>query len=339
MKGKKTRDWVHWRAFPFVRLVVVLALGIVIADELTYGQSKLILPVVGALVIITGALSSRNVINTWISIWCLGFFLGLSKDIRLSPWHYSKHWNGSQWVVGKVVGRVGSNYLISLSALMVEDFKKGKRICGRIFVSNGSLSDDVALSLGQKILFKGRYTKLPQSNWGGNFDFTKWLYRKGVYYEGELERVIAIGRPTLIQRWKRSWWNRFEQFFTEREVLSLLSALVLGDKILLTQEMKAQYSGAGAMHLLAVSGLHVGMVYLIFSQLLRIIPGGGYHYPSYRFGFLTIIIWIYAGVTGGTASVRRAATMFTWMALSKWSGERNNIYNAVAGSAFFLLCI
>lgn len=338
MEGELNKDRVHWRAFPFIRVAVVLTLGIVLADELSYGQSKLILPVVVAMVLITAVHGSQNAISTWMSIWFLGFFLGLSKDIRLSPWHYSKQWNGSQWVVGKVAGQVGSNYMISLSALMEEDLKKGKRICGRIFVSNRPISDNMELSVGQKILFKGRYTELPPSNRGGSFDFSNWLKRKGVHYEGNLEQFISIGRPTLIQRWKRNLWNRFEQYFTDREVLSLLSALVLGDKLLLTQEMKDQYSGAGAMHLLAVSGLHVGMVYLIFSQLLRLIPGGVFQRPIYKFGLLTIIIWIYAGITGGAASVRRAATMFTWMALSKWSGERINIYNSIAGSAFFLLC-
>lgn len=338
-RSKKNEDEVNWRAFPFVRLVVVLSIGIVAADGLTYSQSKWMVIPAGVMVLLTAALGCRYVFSMWMSIGWLGFFLGLVNDARLNPRHYSKYWNGRQWVLGQVVGQVGSNYLVSLTDLIAKDYKKSKKIGGRIFISNRSISDDLELGVGRRVLLEGNYAELPKSNQGNSFDFSNWLRRKGAHYEGIPNRVIIIGRPTIFQREKARLWRRFENYFHSKEVLSLLRALVLGDKILLSQEMKAQYSSAGAMHLLAVSGLHVGMVYLIFSQLLRLIPGRIFRNPTNKFGILTIIVWIYAGMTGGAASVRRAATMFSWMALSKWSRERINIYNAIAGSAFLMLCI
>lgn len=335
---KIKRGEVNWRALPFVRLLAVLSIGIVVADPLTYGASKYLVLMVAGMMVLSAVIGHRYVIGIWMSIFWLGFFLGISKDTRLHPRHYSKHWNGSQWVSGRVKGRVGNNYLVSLTKLIVDDGKKGQRILGQVFVSSWLLSDELALSVGDRVLLKGSYGLLPPSNRGGAFDFSKWLQRKGAYYQCLPERVILIGRPTIIQRVNKVGWNQFEEYFSSKEVLGLLKALVMGDKLLLTEEMKAQYSGAGAMHLLAVSGLHVGMVYLIFSHLLKLIPGRFFRNPTMKFGVLTLIVWIYALMTGGAASVRRAATMFSWMALSKWFGERINIYNAVAGSAFLLLC-
>ncbi|MGA1545104.1 MAG: ComEC/Rec2 family competence protein [Saprospiraceae bacterium] len=339
LERKTNRGQVKWRAFPFVRVVAVLSIGIILADCIPYEQSKWMLFVAAGMVLITGVWGIKYTFSIWMCMGWLGIFLGLSKDSRINPRHYSKYWSGCQWVSGKVESRVGNNYLVSLSALIADDGKELQGICGRVFLSNGGLSEELELGNGQRVLLRGSYSLLPLANRGASFDFSKWLQRKGAHYQCIPEIIIPIGRSTIIQRGKVYLWKQFESYFSSKEVLSLLRALVMGDKILLSREMKAYYSGAGAMHLLAVSGLHVGMVYLIFSHLLKWISGGFFRHPTFKFGVLTIIIWIYALMTGGAAAVRRAATMFSWMALSRWSGEGMSIYNAVAGSAFLLLCL
>ena len=338
LERKTNKDRVNWRALPFVRVVVVLSIGIIIADWIPYEQAKQGVLVAGGMVLLNVFLGYRYGFGIWMSIMWLGLFLGLLKDSRINPKHYSKYWNGNQWVSGRVEARVGNNYLIALSALIGDDGKQLQKIYGSVFLSMRAVSEGIELVDGQRILLMGRYSLLPLANRGDSFDFSKWLQRKGAHYQCMPERIIPVGGLTIFQRVKAHLWKQLEMYFSSTDVLGLLGALVMGDKILLSREMKAYYSGAGAMHLLAVSGLHVGMVYLIFSHLLKWIPGALFRYPIYKFGVLTIIIWIYAWMTGGAAAVRRAATMFSWMALSKWFGEHISIYNAIAGSAFILLC-
>ncbi|MFO8068205.1 MAG: ComEC/Rec2 family competence protein, partial [Bacteroidales bacterium] len=119
---------------------------------------------------------------------------------------------------------------------------------------------------------------------------------------------------------------------------AVASALVLGYREYLDDELRQGFAGAGAMHVLCVSGLHVGIIFLILNTV---------------FGFLTkikrgeiikaliiiLIIWLYAAITGFSPSVQRASTMFTFMAIGSSIKRKTNIYNTLAASALFLLII
>ena len=118
--------------------------------------------------------------------------------------------------------------------------------------------------------------------------------------------------------------------------LSVASALVLGYKADLDDELRKAYSASGAMHVLAVSGLHMGIVYLILNTLLKLLPF------VYRSGWLRAFIllaslWLFALITGMSPSVMRAATMFSFVAAGEALNRRAYIYNSIAASAFVLL--
>ena len=115
-------------------------------------------------------------------------------------------------------------------------------------------------------------------------------------------------------------------------------ALTLGIKDQLDEVVKEAYTRAGAMHVLAVSGLHVGIVYWVIAFLLQPLQ----RLP--KFGKLLhallcmAVLWLFALVAGGTASVVRAATMFSFVIIAEALHRRTNIYNTIAASAFALLC-
>ena len=92
------------------------------------------------------------------------------------------------------------------------------------------------------------------------------------------------------------------------------------------------------MHVLAVSGLHVGIVFLLISSLFKLLK------ISHRFKFiqqlvLIFFVWLYAIITGLSPSVLRAATMLTFFSVAKIFNKSTNIYNILACSAIFLLSI
>lgn len=146
--------------------------------------------------------------------------------------------------------------------------------------------------------------------------------------------------PPLLADWLDGLRHSFSgalQTFVSEEMSPLAHALIMGDKSLLSAEDKASFSNAGAMHVLAVSGLHVGIVvYLLmflFERMPRIFSKSG----AYLLALL--IIWIYAGITGFPPSVQRAAFMFSLLVLAKLIGRRSDSLNILFFSGFVLLLL
>jgi competence protein ComEC len=119
---------------------------------------------------------------------------------------------------------------------------------------------------------------------------------------------------------------------------AVASALVLGYKENLDEELQKGFAGAGAMHVLCVSGLHVGIIFMVLNIVLgflkRIKRGN-----IIKTLLIISLIWLYAAITGFSPSVQRATTMFTFVAISHSFSHKTNIYNTLAASALFLMVI
>ena len=118
--------------------------------------------------------------------------------------------------------------------------------------------------------------------------------------------------------------------------LGVLRALAIGDKGGLPRDLRAAYRESGAMHLLALSGLHVGLIYALLARLLA--PMGG-HWAArlLRSSLVLAALWTYAVVTGLSASISRAVLMLSFYEISGlMSGDRDAM-TALFGSAFLLL--
>jgi len=118
--------------------------------------------------------------------------------------------------------------------------------------------------------------------------------------------------------------------------LAVSSALALGYKADLENELLKAYSRSGAIHVLAVSGLHVGIIFMVFKMLL--LPFSFIQRTKWlRALILLAVLWLYALITGLSPSVMRAATMFSFIAAGEALNRRAYIYNSIAASAFILL--
>ena len=124
----------------------------------------------------------------------------------------------------------------------------------------------------------------------------------------------------------------------EGDELAVSRALSIGDKGGLTAELRAAYRESGAMHLLALSGLHVGLIYALLVRLLS--PIGGHPVARLLRSFITLVLlWVYAVITGMSASISRAVLMISFYEISGLlSGDRDGL-SALAGSALILMLV
>jgi competence protein ComEC len=122
------------------------------------------------------------------------------------------------------------------------------------------------------------------------------------------------------------------------ESKQIANALLLGQKESLDKEIKNAYSETGTMHILAVSGLHVGIIYAILLLPLKRFKSDS----KFRKGYLLTVvglIWLYAVMTGFSPSVVRASTMFSLVTAGQMRKKKPSIWNVLAFSAMLMMVV
>src|SRR5690606_7904768 len=118
----------------------------------------------------------------------------------------------------------------------------------------------------------------------------------------------------------------------------IIQALVLGEKKDIDKNLYNEYAAAGAVHILAVSGLHVGILYFILAFLLnplKRIKSGSYLHAI----IIVLLLWGFAMLSGLSPSVTRAVTMFSFFAVAGIFGRQTNTLNTLFLSFLTLLII
>lgn len=191
-------------------------------------------------------------------------------------------------------------------------------------------------------------TRWQQPGMLGAFDYGKYLRRQGIYATG----YASCTNWTIVGKGHVAWYNmrqvqhrlveRYRELGITGDELGTLSALSLGYRENLDNDLKESFSKAGAMHVLAVSGLHTGILFVVMMALLT---GFGRWKPLYeeraKRAVLAIalitIMWSYAALTGWSPSVVRSVIMVTVMQVGYMFYKRGNTLNTIATAAVLIL--
>jgi competence protein ComEC len=178
------------------------------------------------------------------------------------------------------------------------------------------------------------------------FNYQKYLKKQGISNQfylpssaiTEITKRTKISYQEYFEKLRKHNLEMLQSLGVRGEVFGVVSALVFGQKDYLEPELYNAYGTAGATHVLAVSGLHVGLIYLILAWLLK--PLLKNKFTKWLRLFLILLgLWFYAALTGFSPSVLRACTMFSFISLASNSSSGSNIFNTLAASAFFLLLV
>lgn len=177
-------------------------------------------------------------------------------------------------------------------------------------------------------------------------DVVNWMrfYElKGIYHQAFVKTsgdLKVLGKQKTkyddaLQSARTKLKYRLVHYLGEGETYALLSAMILGDKTSMSSATRKAFSKSGVMHVLAVSGLHVGIIYLLLSKIIFTISILLRRQINSTV-LLVTGIWIYACLTGFSASVVRASFMFTLFAMARLTGGKANMINVLACSACVL---
>jgi competence protein ComEC len=200
--------------------------------------------------------------------------------------------------------------------------------------------------LGDELILRTEFKKPPGAENPGGFDYAAYLKQNNIqatayinasdWYITNTIPPFSIRREANIIRSKLL--AIYEKYGIRDYEFAVLAALTVGYTDELSPDLRASYSASGAMHILSVSGLHVGIVYVVIAFLLSFLKKNRLQL-FLRAALIVIFLWTYAFVTGMSPSVVRSALMFSFVAIGTSLERKSQIYNTVFMSAFLMLLI
>lgn len=206
------------------------------------------------------------------------------------------------------------------------------------------ISEGDWLREGDLLLVRGRLNIISPPLNAGEFDFKAYMEAKEVRWQTSvdtgdvllLSRFHAKGIWVKARQWRAQLAERLNTGLISKSRQSVIKALVFGDKRGLDRALKEHYAGSGVMHILAVSGMHIGTFYALFAGLFGFLRRYGWGRIVFCL-LLLLLLWSYSFFTGLSPSVQRACLMYSMMLVGKLLNEQRNVFNLLCGSVIVLL--
>ena len=272
-----------------------------------------------------------------------GFFFSYQRDIRNQTYHLLNTKSEIKSYLGVVMSLDEPKANSIANRVSIKKVYDGEMMLdteGEVLVYHKSENQ---LRPGDLIWISGSPQLIQKPKNPKEFDYSLFMLRQQISHQhfigNNFERIGKVSeRPIedFFIRIRSRVMNSMDKFFGDQRSNQIAKALLLGQKKNLEKEVSEAYVTAGAMHILAVSGLHVGIIYgffFLFVKPFRLPVTKRVIYLS----AIILLIWCYALLTGMSPSVMRAATMFSLMALAQMKSRSPSIFNAIALSAMILL--
>jgi competence protein ComEC len=200
------------------------------------------------------------------------------------------------------------------------------------------------LAIGDKLLFYGQLKDPPPPMNPYEFDYANYLKLNGIRKTAFIRNGDWIYLGYFGEKPVRRKASKVRSHFLDLlknagfqgESFAVISAILLGYDDMLEDGLRQDFVNAGAMHILCVSGLHVGVIYLVVNFLLSFL-GRQRWQRMLKLVILLSVIWSYAMITGLSPSIRRASVMISMFILGNTFGKGRDSYNTLAASAVMLL--
>ncbi len=342
---------------PFVRLLPALVTGIILHYHLQFQFHHLLLVFISAFAALTGysilpltikfRFSYFTGLLTAILFISGGGLLAYKNDVR----------NHSGWIGHQFPDTVLS--MITLSEPLVikpNSFKTeaqletlpvtnrpGRR--GKIIIYFKKDSAFSHLTYGSRMLIRKNLQPIQNSGNPGGFDYSRYCLFQGITHQVYLTPSDIYELPGKSTQFFRSFifdcrsWvvKTLQRYIPGKKEQGLAEALLIGYKDDLDKNLVQSYSNTGVVHVIAISGLHLGLIYGILLLLTKPLK------KTKRLGWLRLLLviaalWIFSILAGAQPSVLRSAVMFTFLAYGEVINRKASVYNTLALSAFLLLC-
>ena len=279
---------------------------------------------------------------TWITFFLIGMILVYENDTTNHTNYFEKNLKNTSKVILAIdkVLKPGNYHHKYVADVVQVDSKK---TIGHVLLNIEKDSTPLLFHTGDLVFLKNKFQDIKSSLNPHQFNYKNYLAKQGIYqqvYATKQELLLLDQTSTsflgFIAALRLKIQQSLQQYDFSEDELAVMNALLLGQRQEISKELSDNYSKAGAIHILAVSGLHVGIILLILSFVLkpleRVNKG-----KLIKLVLVILFLWFFAVLAGMSASVTRAVTMFSAIALGQFFNKRNAVEHSLIFSMFIIL--
>lgn len=347
----------------FVRLLVPLMIGIFCFSDVAQSHWYSILAGLATTILLALMVCSfhykrfsrkqRFFMSGCFYLFCfmLGGWLSVARNEYTQPSHFSKV--NSEYILVEINDEPQfKNNITRIRGRVHQSIRRSalKQVSGQVLISiqtdsnNQGVPSQKKFAYGDRILVPARYKEIAEPRNPYEFDVRNWYKRQNIFHQmfvQENEVLIqrrGFGNPVISWALKvrKKQVDLFRKLIGNDEANAVASTLILGYRADLSEETLMAYAKTGTIHALSVSGMHVGLIYVIINFLLSFLD----RWPRARIFKLIIavgLVWLYAVIAGLAPSVLRSAIMLTIYIIGSTFNRQHNAYNLLCFSAFMML--
>jgi len=349
-----------WKKAPFLRLLVPVITGILFQWYMQFNWQQVLLTATCFVVafiafqllplVLRFKLQALQGFLLNLILVGLGIFLTYQKDIRHNKIWFGNTYHDSDYIIATVnEPLIEKNRSYKVEALVNNVLQSGrvKNTTGKIIIYfEKDTANRPSLKYGDKILISKRLQQIKNSGNPGAFDYRRYSAFHQVFHNvflkkndwtlldekdiNSLHQFLFTARENVLGILQKNMQGRDDQ-------LAIAEALLIGYTQDLDKDLVQAYSNTGVVHIIAISGMHLGLIYIMLVWIFKRIP---YIRKSefFKVALILLCLWLFALLTGGSASILRAAVMFCCIAIGRSFNRRTSIFNPLAASAFLLIC-
>ncbi|MDN3724271.1 ComEC/Rec2 family competence protein [Aequorivita sp. SDUM287046] len=340
--------------FAVVKLSLFLVLGILASHYFLISVSIFpLLLVLFVLVIFFWFLDRNHLfprvffgIATYLCFFSIGYFSYQMRLPKFQPTHFSHLMMEDradllQLKITQILKPDKFNYKYFAEVMALN----GYAATGKILLNISAEPESETITPDKILLVYTSLSEIPKPLNPYQFDYSKYMASLGVHGQVRISIHEIIdtkkGSHTILgtaQQLRASIVAKLKKTNLKIDERAIIQALVLGEKKDIDKNLYAEYAAAGAVHILAVSGLHVGILYVILAFLFKPLARGRYGIIFYTL-IIVLLLWGFALLSGLSPSVTRAVTMFSFFAGAKLLYRETNSLNTLFLSFLALLII
>ena len=279
----------------------------------------------------------------------LGYFTAFIHIPENKPNHYINYLeiiseDSSPLITAEVVEQLKSSIYQDRYIVKVVNFNS-QNVEGKLLLNISKENLSKQLKIGERIAVSGKFEDIQEKLNPYQFDYSRYMKNLGVVKQLNISSnkfQILENSSNSLRSFAGCLRNRIivklKQQDFEKDEMAVIQALLLGQRQELSKEIQANYASAGVIHILAVSGLHVGIILFMLNWLLKFLNRWKYGVVIKTL-FLLALLWSFALLAGLSPSVVRAVSMFSFVAIGLQLKRRTSVLNTLFASLLILLLI
>lgn len=339
---------------PFLRILPAFCVGIIFYHyDFVFPQRITVITAIVSCIILFFRIRQermfklRYVFGIYIQLvfFTSGYFLTVAKDDRNSE-NYFAHVKNPELYFAEIISSPvikNENCRVTARINSIGVKSEWKEVTGDCYIYIKNDNEALKLTPGREIIFSASMFEIAPPKNPGQFNFRRYSALHRIHYQFYpkknswklLPENDRFSLKSFAHTLREQFLGVYKSAGLSGNEYAVLSALVLGyDDEIDNRTMKA-FSATGTLHILSVSGMHVGLLFSALSALLVFLERRK-STRIFRLIFLILALWFYALLTGLSPSVIRSAMMFTFILIGRSMNRNSNIFNTLGLTA---LCI